>query len=295
MLDLTRLRILAAVARHGSLTKAAAELHYSQPSVSHHMSRLEAETGAMLVQRVGRGIRLTPAGEQLAARAVEIIGRVDAAGAELAAHVGLRAGRVRIASFASALCTFVPQALAAVAVEHPELEVQLLDAHSDQAQAMLRSGEVEIAVAFSTDDTPVADGLRATPLLDDPVHLVTRPGAARTLAAHRDADWIAGCTRCRAQLVDLCAPHDFLPRITVSSDDMVVEQALVAAGVGVTTMPGLALGVHRNPGVRAVPVPGAYRRIAALTFGEPPDPPPTAAVLAALVDAARSLDLARSG
>lgn len=97
MLDVTRLRVIDAVARHGSVTTAAKHLHYSQPSVSHHLRVLEAETGAQLVQRVGRGIRLTPAGQLLADRAAEIIGRIDAAGAELSAHVGLTAGRVRLA------------------------------------------------------------------------------------------------------------------------------------------------------------------------------------------------------
>src|SRR6476620_7163861 len=110
MLNLVHLRILAAIARHGSVTGAARELHYSQPSVSHHLARLEAETGANLVQRVGRGIRLTPEGQLLAARAVEILGRVDAAAAELAPHVALEAGRVRLAGFQSVLSTIVPAA-----------------------------------------------------------------------------------------------------------------------------------------------------------------------------------------
>ena len=84
MLDIVRLRILAAIAAHGSVTKAAHHLNYSQPAVSHHLARLEAETGARLVQRIGRGIRLTPEGQHLAHRATEIVGRVDTAAAELA-------------------------------------------------------------------------------------------------------------------------------------------------------------------------------------------------------------------
>src|SRR5215210_158551 len=114
MLDLVRLRVLAAVARHGSVTAAAQELHYSQPSVSHHLARLEAETGARLLQRVGRGIRLTQAGRLLADRAAEIIGRVEAADAELSAHVGLSAGRVRLAGYSSALSSLAPRAVAAL-------------------------------------------------------------------------------------------------------------------------------------------------------------------------------------
>src|ERR1700737_1831884 len=114
MLDVTRLRVLDAVARRGSVTAAAQELHYSQPTVSHHLARLEGETGAQLLRRVGRGVRLTQAGQLLADRAAEIIGRIDAADAELAAHVGLTAGRVRLAAFSSAIGSLVPRAVAAL-------------------------------------------------------------------------------------------------------------------------------------------------------------------------------------
>src|ERR1044072_7321518 len=103
MLDTVRLRVLAAVAAHGSVTKAAEELHYSQPSVSHHLARLEAETGARLVRKVGRCSRLRAEGELLARRATEIVGRLDAAHDELSAFVGLNRGRVRVAGFPSAV------------------------------------------------------------------------------------------------------------------------------------------------------------------------------------------------
>ena len=119
MLDVTRLRVLDAVARHGSVTLAAKELNYSQPSVSHHLARLEAETGAKLLQRVGRGVRLTPTGRLLADRAAEIVGRIAAADAELSAHVGLTAGQVRLAGFSSALGSLVPDALGALSASTP--------------------------------------------------------------------------------------------------------------------------------------------------------------------------------
>ncbi|MGO9078122.1 MAG: LysR family transcriptional regulator, partial [Streptosporangiaceae bacterium] len=119
MLDLTRLRVLVAVARHGSVTAAARALNYAQPSVSHHIARLEAETGAQLLQRSGRSVQLTEAGRLLAERAAEIIGRLDSAEAELAAHVGLRDERVRLAAFGSALGTIVPAAAAALQARRP--------------------------------------------------------------------------------------------------------------------------------------------------------------------------------
>src|SRR3954463_9999938 len=133
MLDVTRLRVLDALARLGSVTAAAKELHYTQPTVSHHLARLEAETGAQLLQRAGRGVRLTAAGQLLADRAAEIIGRIDAADAELSAHVGLNAGHVRVAGFASAIGSLVPRAAASLARDHPGLKIGSIDTHPPEA------------------------------------------------------------------------------------------------------------------------------------------------------------------
>src|SRR5918912_1047914 len=288
MLDVTRLRVLDAVARHDSVTAAARELAYSQSSVSHHLSRLEAETGAQLLQRAGRGIRLTPAGQLLADRAAEILGRIDAAGEELSAHVGLSAGRVRLAGFASAIGSLVPQAVAALAEKHPGLQINLIDTHPPEAIELLRAGKVEVAVIFRYDETePEPAGVRLHHLLDDPVYVLsTRPEPG--LAALRDATWIAGCDRCRSHLLSMCADAGFDPRIGYSSDDMVVMQALVAARLGLATQTGLALRAHRIDGVVATELPGWERHIYAATYGEPPDPPATAALVAALAEAATS-------
>ena len=286
MLDVTRLRIIDAVARSGSVTAAAKELSYSQPSVSHHLARLEAETGAQLLQRVGRGVRLTPAGRLLADRAAEILGRIDAAGAELSAHVGLSAGRVRLAGFSSAIGSLLPGAMTALTQQHPALQVTLTDAHPPEALELLRTGEVEVAVIFRYDETePEPDGVRLHHLLDDPVYLLSQK-RSRGLTSHRDATWIAGCDRCRSHLLSLCAEEGFEPRIGYVSDDMVVMQTLVAAGLGVTTIPGLALRAHHVDGVVARELPGSRRHVYAATYGAPPDPPATAALVAALTTAA---------
>src|SRR5215469_13095322 len=235
MLDVTRLRVLVAVARHGSVTAAARALNYAQPSVSHHIARLEAETGTQLLERVGRGIRLTEAGQLLAERAEEIIGRLDSAEAELAAHVGLRSGRVRLAAFPSALGTLVPAAAARLAAETPSLEFMLTEAEPPEALRMLRAGYVDVAVVFrhyqqDTGDPPpqpADEGTSGVLLLDEQVHLVTPaqpagaapadavpadaaptnavptdavPAAAlpiADLARYAGSRWIAGCERCR--------------------------------------------------------------------------------------------------
>jgi len=281
-----RLRVLVAVARTGSVTAAAQELHYPQPAVSHHLARLEAETGAKLIQRVGRGIRLTEAGRLLAERAEEILGRIESASAELAAYVGLRSGRVRLAAFPSALGTFVPTAAVRLAERHPGLELCFTEAEPPEALRMLRAGQVDVAVLFRYGEAePDEEGVRLTHLFDEPGFLVlpaAEPGA-ETLAGHAGSRWIAGCERCRAHLLRLCAEAGFEPRVSFTTDDYVAVQAMVAAGLGVAVLPELALTAHRHPGIRTVPLPGSTRRVFAATYGEPPDPPPTAALLTALL------------
>jgi DNA-binding transcriptional LysR family regulator len=314
MLDVTRLRVLVAVARHGSVTAAARALNYAQPSVSHHIARLEAETGARLTQRAGRGIRLTDAGRLLAERAEEIIGRLDAAENELAAHMGLRGGRIRLAAFPSALGTIVPAAAARLEAEHPGMDLTLAEAEPPEALRMLRAGYVDVALVFRhTQDglaaappADIEDGTRARLLLDDPIYLVTQacansssanssaddprsdgqppPGrrahpAEPDLAAFADRRWIAGCERCRSYLLWQCEAAGFTPKIAFTTDDFVAVQALVAAGLGVTTLPGLALRAARHPGIQATALPGAHRQVLAVTYGEPPDPPAVARLL----------------
>ena len=310
MLDVTRLRVLVAVARYGSVTAAARALNYAQPSVSHHLARLEAETGTKMIQRAGRGIRLTDAGRLLAERAAEVIGRLDAAENELAAYTGLRAGRLRLAAFPSALGTIVPAAAGMLREHQPGVDLRLTEAEPPEALRMLRAGYVDVALVFrysrdppgadgqegagagsgrasplDDDDTGIdlTEGLRERLLLDEPVHLVTsaasghpdpagsEPSAELTgYARHR---WIAGCDRCRANLLRQCALAGFTPKIAFTTDDYVAVQALVAADLGVSTLPALCLRAARHPGIRTVPLPGARRYVFAVRYGDPPDPP----------------------
>lgn len=300
-MDLTRLRVLAAVAREGSVTAAARALHYAQPSVSHHLARLEAEVGVPLVVRHGRGVRLTEAGLLLARRAEEILGRVGAAREEVEALAGLAAGRVRLAAFPSALATLVPDVVARLGRDHPGLDVGLVEAEPPEALAALRRGAVEVALVFEHDRSPAdLEGLVAVPVLAERLHLVTArvggddagPGAdgvggtdgtadadagpgvsdEASLEPLADADWIAGCERCRADLVARCERAGFTPRVAFETDDYVAVQALVAAGAGVSVLPGLALRAHRHPGVAVSRLPGAGRRVLAVTYGDRPPP-----------------------
>ncbi|TCO51352.1 DNA-binding transcriptional LysR family regulator [Kribbella antiqua] len=293
MLNLVHLKVLAAVARHESVTEAARELHYSQPSVSHHLSRLEAATGVKLVQRIGRGIRLTPEGRLLANRASEIIGRVDSATNELAAQVGLQTGRVRLAANASVLSTIVPKAAALSAQAYPGLELSLIDRHPVEALEMLRHGEIDVALVFRYAHAPVEDdGFRLVHICDDPIYLISRQ-PDDSMANHRDSAWIGGCERCQEELVSVCRREGFTPRFASLSDDMVVVQSLVAAGIGVTTLPGFALQAHRRPDIHATELTSYHRRIYAVTYGEPPDPPATTALIQAIRDSVSAQESTR--
>jgi DNA-binding transcriptional LysR family regulator len=193
---------------------------------------------------------------------------------------------VRLAGFSSAIGALVPRAAATLAREHPGLEIGLTDTHPPEALEMLRTGQVEVAIVFRYDETEdELPGVRLHHLLDDPMFLLSQR-RTRGLASLREATWIAGCERCRGHLLALCDAVGFEPRIGYESDDMVLMQSLVAAGLCVATLPGLALRAHRDDGVIASKLAGMPRRVYAATYGEPPDPPAVAALLAALGEAA---------
>ena len=199
--------MLVAVARHGSVTAAAHALNYAQPSVSHHLARLEAETGTKLVQRAGRGIRLTDAGRLLAERATEVIGRLDAAENELAVFAGLRAGRLRLAAFPSALGTLVPSAAAILHERHPSVDLRLTEAEPPEALRMLRAGYVDVALIFrhETADGSRAPGREAT--AREPAQ--RRGDAAEGITAAEDRDDL------REQVLLSEAVHLIMPDTTV--------------------------------------------------------------------------------
>ncbi len=318
MLDVTRLRVLVAVARCGSVTAAAKELNYAQPSVSHHLSRLEAETGTKLIQRAGRGVRLTDAGRLLAERAAEVIGRLDAAENELAAYTGLRAGRLRLAAFPSALGTIVPAAAAVLRGTDPGVDLRLTEAEPPEALRMLRAGYVDVALVFrhstehvvpgvgvpgpapatgavgaepGEDEVDITEGLREQLVLNEQVHLVASARDTNTddppdLVQYAKHRWIAGCDRCRAHLVTQCARAGFTPKVAFTTDDYVAVQALVAADLGVSMLPGLCLRAARHPGIRTTPLPDTRRYVYAVRYGDPPDPPAVTGLVDALKAAA---------
>ncbi|MFE4592135.1 LysR family transcriptional regulator [Streptomyces laurentii] len=294
MIEARHLRVLRAVAATGSFSAAARELGCTQPAVSQQMKALEASAGTPLLVRAGREMRLTQAGEALVRHASGILAGLTAAEEEVAAIAGLRAGRVRLVSFPSGSSALVPAALAALRAAHPGTRVSLVEAEPPRSVEMLREGDCDVALAFRYGVGPDAwDDLVVRPLLADRlVGLVPEDhrlaGAERvTIGELAEDPWIAGCPRCRRQLVDVCREAGFTPRIDFATDDYPAVMGLVGAGLGVAVLPQLAIESVRPRGAVAVTVePAVEREIVALTLPDLEQVPAVAATLDELTRAA---------
>ena len=295
MLDVRRLSVLRAVAREGSLSAAARALDYTQPAVSHHVARLEAEVGTALLVRSGRGVRLTEAGQALVEHTEAVLARLASAEDEVAALAGLRAGRVRLAAFPSASATLVPIAARMLQDAHHGVTISMVDAEPPEALALLRAGEIDIAVAFGYPESDLTSTheLEVVSLLDDDLFVVlpAERGARRIeLSDLADETWIAGCERCRAHLLHLAGQAGFQPRIAYATDDYVTVQGLVAAGLGVALLPSLALAAVRRDDIATVSLAEpAARHIAAVVPAGPRYPPAVSAMIRALRSASATL------
>ncbi|WP_394433488.1 LysR family transcriptional regulator [Streptomyces sp. SGAir0957] len=314
MIEARHLRVLRAVAATGSFSAAARELGCTQPAVSQQMKALESSAGTPLLIRTGREMRLTQAGEALVRHAAGILAGLTAAEEEVAAIAGLRAGRVRLVSFPSGSSTLVPTALAALRAEHPGTRVSLVEAEPPRSVEMLREGDCDVALAFRYEgrrEAPQQEGgggrregqgahaaeewddLVVRPLLADRLvglvaegHPLAGAGSV-TIDAFADDPWIAGCPRCRRQLVEVCRGAGFAPRIDFATDDYPAVVGLVGAGLGVAVLPELAIESVRPKGARTVTVePPVRREIVALTLPDLAQVPAVAATLDHLAKAA---------
>ncbi|MFJ4963106.1 HTH-type transcriptional regulator GltC [Streptomyces sp. ADI96-02] len=294
MIEARHLRVLRAVAATGSFSAAARELGCTQPAVSQQMKALESSAGTALLIRTGREMRLTQAGEALVRHAAGILAGLTAAEEEVAAIAGLRAGRVRLVSFPSGSSSLVPAALAALRAEHPGTRVSLVEAEPPRSVDLLREGDCDIALAFRYGSAGGEwDDLVVRPLLTDRlVGLVPdghRLAGAESVGIGELAreSWIAGCPRCRRQLVEVCEESGFTPRIDFATDDYPAVMGLVGAGLGVAVLPELAVESVRPKGARTVSVePAIEREIVALTLPDLARVPAVAATLDQLALAA---------
>jgi DNA-binding transcriptional LysR family regulator len=270
MLNLERLRALQAVARHGSVVAAAAELHVTPSAISQQLTKLERELGQSLIERHGRGIRLTPAADLLVIRTGEILSLVARAQAELEDRSTVVGGRLVLGAFATAARDLTVQTVRLLRARHPGLELAIHELEPPQAIAGLLAGDLDLAVVqeWTNSRLPRPAGLSLTPLLDDVVDLAVPARSpladlpAVELANLGTVDWIASPTG------SLC--HDWLrqtlreggsePRIVHTAAEVPNQVALVAAGLGLAVVP--RLGRLAQPGVVFVPLlPALHREV----------------------------------
>ena len=266
MMDLGRLRALHAVASYKTVLAAGEALHCTPSAVSQQLAKLERETGATLVEKHGRGLRLTEAGRVLARHAEKVLATVDEAEAALAAHRDTVVGRLTVAAFATACRALLPYALHRLASEHPQLSTGLVEVHPHEGLEMLHRGHVDLAVL---DDWPAValrypNGVAHVELGWDVADLIVpighRFGDTVPLARLGEERWIA------AKAGDVCL--EWLLRVLpgVQPDFHVAEfetqLTLIAAGLGVAVIPRLARSTELPPGVRVVRVtPEPKRRV----------------------------------
>ena len=274
---------------------------YTQSAVSQAIARLEAETGTTLVIRDRRGIRPTAAGSTLVTHAEVIFAQVEAAEADLAAVLGIRSGRLRVASFPSAGATLMPLAVARFRRAHPDVGLTLAEGEPEQIGPRVRAGEFDLALLFEFPgvqrrrERPGA-GLRSVTLLEDPMDValpIDHPLASKpalTLADMADQQWVQTSAEspCARHVVHSCLAAGFEPDVAFESDDYDTVQGLVAAGVGVALIPRLALTrVHSGIVVRSLAPRSPARQVTVATMTGPGVAPAAKAMIALLTDVAR--------
>lgn len=301
MLDLRRLRVLRAVVRTGSVRAAAGQLGYTPSAISQHVTALERETGTVLLEKAGRGVRPTDAARLLADVADDVLDRLADAEAALASLRAGRTGRLHLTSFPSAGAALVPPAVAAFRRDHPDVELVLGVAEPDEALPALRAGEVDVAVVVFADevDTGAGDELTRVHLLDDPYRVLLP--VSHSLAAGEDVDlrdlaeeaWVDTASapgHCAAAALDACRAAGFSPAYGVTADEYPTTQGFVAAGLGVALVPALALGLaHERVVVRRVRGPQPVRHVHAAVRTARAGEAVVAGAVRALQEAARAL------
>lgn len=294
MLDTRRLRILREVAQAGSFSAAADALYMSQSAVSQQIATLEREVGMQLLDRTREGPKPTEAGRVLVAHADAAIARLDEAERELAAIAGLEGGELRLASFASASATLLTEAVSIFHDRHPKVRLSIAEAEPEESLPRLRGGELDLALSYDYASVPAEPDrdLDLTLLLTESMHVALRrddPLARKAkvkLTDLRDREWLnGGPNACGELVLGTCRSAGFEPRMAFESDDYHVLQGFIAAGLGVTLLPDLALATLRaDLVVRPTEPDASKRRVWAATRSEGARSPAAEEMLSILVE-----------
>ncbi|WP_051942738.1 LysR family transcriptional regulator [Streptacidiphilus rugosus] len=271
MIDVQRLAVLREVARQGSFNRAAAELRFTPSAVSQQIAALERSLGAAVVERSTRGVTLTEAGrllveaaDAIAAELVDTQQRIDRLTAPRAA--------LTVATFASGGRHLLPSALGDFVVDHPEVELTVLELEPEESLPSVREGRADLALAYHFGGPPPArpgdrSGLDWTPLRADPLRVVlprAHPAAGRDvlhLAELAEERWVLGCLKSAAQLAHHADLAGVELHVSCSSTDYAFAQSLVRAGIGIALIPEIALSHAPDLAVVPLAAPSPVRHL----------------------------------
>ncbi|GAA4589535.1 LysR family transcriptional regulator [Planotetraspora phitsanulokensis] len=274
MLDLNRLKALHAVAVYGSVGAAADALMVTPSAISQQLAKLERETGTVLVERNGRGVKLTDAAGLLADHAEKILALVETAEADFEALRGSVVGKLTMAAFPTAARGILPRALTRLKKDHPDLALLVYEREPERQLRDVSRGEIDLAVVQDWLNRPMAmpDGLSRAALMDDIADVVVP--ADHPLAGRREAQladlpgdsWISSSpgTVCHDFLSFLLRSVEREPEIVCMADEYPTQIALVAEGHGCALIPRLGRGpLPESVGVVAIQ-PRPVRRLYAV-------------------------------
>ena len=299
MLDLRRLRLLRELSERGTIAAVADALQFTPSAVSQQLAMLEREAGVPLLERAGRGVRLTDAALVLVDHAKALLERAELAEADLAAAAGTVAGRGRIAGFESVALRLALPAMELLARDAPRLRCELIEAEPEQALPALALGDVDLVLGDEWQHQPVRlpEGVQRHELLSDPVNLLLprkHPAARRhpdavPIAELAGEAWATGHVGMAWHEMTHRTCRElggFDPDVRHRTNDATVSLALVARGLAVTMLPDLPLPT-RYPGaaVRSIAEGSVSRAIFAATRTADAARPSTQALLAAIRDA----------
>ena len=302
LLELRRLRLLNVLATEGTVTAAAQAAHISGPAVSQQLAQLERETGVQLVERVGRRLRLTEAGQLLVAHTRIVLDQLAAAEADLVALGTEIVGTVRVAAFSSAIATLVADAWQQLRAEHaPRIRLQISTLEPEQGLEALKRGDADIVIAYSYDlvPGPLPTSVERQELLIDPVVLAIAAGDPLHTSADRplpvslatlaERDWLVpdAMSACYRMVEHACRAAGYVPRTVAQCAEFSAMLALVAAGEAVALVPQLA--AHQKPDNVALLdiAPATARHVFTLTRPGGARHPAVRVVLDQLAEAAR--------
>ncbi|MGQ4365807.1 LysR family transcriptional regulator [Streptomyces sp. SAS_272] len=274
MLDLQRLRALHAVSVHGGVGAAASALGFTPSAVSQQIAKLERETKTVLLEREGRGVRLSPEAHQLVAVTGELLAIVERAESELEQRRGKPAGRLTIAAFASAARGLLPGVLADLAVRHPAMDARLSESDPHLSVGMVAKGAVDMSVVHDWDiaPLPLPPGVEQAVIGEDQCALLVpqgHPFAGRDSVRREDLGgerWVCQPPGrvCHEWLVRTLRTAGHEPEIVHQADENPTLVALVAAGLGICLIPRLGRGPLPAEVVEVALDPTPVRRLYAL-------------------------------